>query len=83
MINPKILEIAKRIEPGFGREYGSDILIGTDTIEEFAKLIIEECIKVIDPNTCERTFANQSNEEFWKNQSIYLIVKHFGMKENK
>jgi hypothetical protein len=51
--------------------------------ERFAELIIQECIKVIDPNTCERAFANQSNEEFWKNQSIYLIVKHFGMKENK
>lgn len=51
MINPKILEIAKRLEPGFGCEYGSDILIGTDTIEEFAKLIIEECcdqIRMID-----------------------------------
>ena len=45
----------------------------------FAELIVKECINTIDPKTGTKWIKDQTQEEFWKNQSVHLIKKHFGV----
>jgi hypothetical protein len=52
-------------------------------MEKFAELIVKDCISVIDPNTGIKPFNQQTQEEFWKNQAIYLIKHHFKIIETE
>ena len=50
-----------------------------ESIEYFAELIVRECMNTIDPKTGTKCIKEQTQEEFWKNQSVHLIKKHFGV----
>jgi hypothetical protein len=49
--------------------------------QEFAELIVRECVNTIDPKTGTKWIKDQTQEEFWKNQSVHLIKEHFGVTE--
>ena len=50
-------------------------------MKKFAELIVRECMNTIDPKTGTKWIKDQTQEEFWKNQSVHLIKKHFGVEE--
>jgi len=50
-------------------------------LKKFAELIVRECMDTIDPKTGTKWIKDQTQEEFWKNQSVHLIKKHFGVEE--
>lgn len=58
------------------REYRE---LWNENIDKFAELIVRECINIIDPKTGTKWIKDQTQEEFWKNQSVHLIKKHFGV----
>jgi len=49
--------------------------------QKFAELIVRECMNTINPKTGTKWIKDQTQEEFWKNQSVHLIKKHFGVEE--
>jgi len=50
-------------------------------LDLFAELIVKECMNTIDPKTGNKWIKDQSQEEFWRNHSVHLIEKHFGVEE--
>jgi len=48
-------------------------------MDKLAELIVRECVNIIDPKTGTKWIKDQTQEEFWKNQSVHLIKKHFGV----
>lgn len=61
-----------------GKEFPTGVEnIHPNELERFAKGLIRECLSVIDPKTGDRPYKDQTQEEFWKNQSLYLICQHF------
>ena len=84
-MNERIQELAEQ-----AREYAttrhpvSNIIlsVNSDLFEQkFAELIVQECMNTIDPKTGTKWIKDQTQEEFWKNQSVHLIKKYFGVEE--
>lgn len=70
-MNERIRELA--VQAGF---YANP---DVEKFEKFAELIMKECIDIIDPKTGTKWIKDQTQEEFWKNQSVHLIKEHFGL----
>lgn len=65
-----------------GRPGGtSDHIWHTLSTGRFAELIVRECMSTINPKTGTKWIKDQTQEEFWKNQSVHLIKEHFGVEE--
>ena len=75
------LSTAKRDELAQKAKHAGIGIIPLGFSEKFAELIVKECIDTIDPKTGTKWIKNQTQEEFWKNQSVHLIKKHFGVEE--
>jgi hypothetical protein len=74
MMNKRIEELAKQATIWHGMVDGYIF-----DKEKFAELIVKECINTIDPQTGTKWIKDQTQEEFWKNQSVHLIKQHFGV----
>jgi hypothetical protein len=72
-MNERILELARQVWP--------DPSISHVNHEKFAELIVRKCVDIIDPKTGTKWIKDQTQEEFWKNQSVHLIKQHFGVEE--
>jgi hypothetical protein len=84
-MNERIQELAEQ-----AREYATTrhpvssiiLSVNSDLFEQkFAELIVQECMNTIDPKTGTKWIKDQTQEEFWKNQSVHLIKKYFGVEE--
>ena len=89
-MNERIKELAlhSKLRPALLLNYWGKIDALTDSeqeeleqLEKFAELIVKECMNTIDPKTGTKWIKDQTQEEFWKNQSVHLIKQHFGVEE--
>ena len=60
-------------------DLSTDDFVLEDWEKKFVELVVKECISVIDPNTGIKPYNKQTQEEFWKNQAVYLIKQHFSI----
>ena len=76
-MNERIQKLAEQA----GAEYSDfhSVSLLDKEIEVFAELIVQECVDIIDPKTGTKWIKDQTQEEFWKNQSVHLIKEHFGV----
>ena len=68
---PQAYDMVRKNHNGY---FTQELLLGC-----MAELIVAECIDTIDPKTGTKWIKDQTREEFWKNQSVHLIKKHFGV----
>ena len=76
-VNERFKELA--VQAGFQYNRYEGIGWAGASLPKFAELIVRECMDTIDPKTGTKWIKDQTREEFWKNQSVHLIKKHFGV----
>ena len=76
-VNERFKELA--VQAGFQYNRYEGIGWAGASLPKFAELIVRECMDTIDPKTGTKWIKDQTQEEFWKNQSVHLIKKHFGV----
>jgi len=85
-MNERIQQLWSQAEEEIAAEYEDESrrnrrLYNEIFMPKFAELIVRECMNTIDPKTGTKWIKDQTQEEFWKNQSVHLIKKHFGVEE--
>ena len=76
-VNERFKELA--VQAGFQYNRYEGIGWAGASLPKIAELIVRECMDTIDPKTGTKWIKDQTQEEFWKNQSVHLIKKHFGV----
>lgn len=75
-MNERIKELAKQADPQFTGECNDDMghaLIGTEAIEKFAELIVQECADLFE--------VEYGQSKVSGNEIAEVVKKHFGVHE--
>ena len=75
-MNERIKELAKQADPQFTGERNDDMghaLIGTEAIEKFAELIVQECADLFEVEYGQSQVSGKEVAE--------VVKKHFGVEE--
>ncbi len=73
-MNERIKQLAKQADPQFTGERNDDMghaLIGTEAIEKFAELIVQECVNVLH------------NNELWNCHISHALKEHFRVEKTE
>ncbi len=73
-MNERIQTLLAKFKETESTHRGAHVLIGSDEIEKFAELIVQECIKVVDDTITENQEMNIGLV-----MASAAIVSHFGV----